>query len=332
VAERLDRLHTVEQNVAGNHSESRSLLVTESEPRHPPLIETSGLGKSYGSITAVRDLNISVRRGEVYGFLGPNGAGKTTTLRMLLGLVKPSSGTAKVLGEEPGSPLGLQGVGALVESPAFYPYLSGRDNLRVMARYCGVPPQRVAEVLGQVELAGRAKDKFKKYSLGMKQRLGVAAALLKDPELLILDEPTNGLDPKGMADMRAIIRRVGHGERTVLLSSHLLGEVEQVCDRVGVIHKGELLIEGTVDELRGGTGILVKVDPIEEAREIAVSLAGVESAQIEDGMLVLDTDPNLAAEINARLVSEGLRVSELRPVERSLEDAFLELTRGETVS
>ena len=200
--------------------------MTEREPRHRPLVETSGLGKRYGSITAVQDLNISVRRGEVYGFLGPNGAGKTTTLRMLLGLIKPSSGTAKVLGEEPGSPHGLQGVGALVESPAFYPYLSGRDNLRAMASYCGAPPQRVAEVLGQVELAGRAKDKFRKYSLGMKQRLGVAAALLKDPELLILDEPTNGLDPKGMADMRALIRRVGNGERTVLLSSHLLGEVE----------------------------------------------------------------------------------------------------------
>jgi ABC-2 type transport system ATP-binding protein len=305
--------------------------VTESESRHPPLVETSGLGKRYGSITAVRDLNISVRRGEVYGFLGPNGAGKTTTLRMLLGLIKPSSGTAKVLGKEPGSPLGLQGIGALVESPAFYPYLSGRDNLRVMARYCGVPHERVAEVLGQVELAGRSKDKFKKYSLGMKQRLGVAAALLKDPELLILDEPTNGLDPKGMADMRTLIRRVGHGERTVLLSSHLLGEVEQVCDRVGVIHKGELLIEGTVEELRGGGGILVKVEPIDEARKIAAGLAWVEGAEIEDGMLVLDTDPEKAAEINARLVSAGLRVSELRPVARSLEDAFLELTRGETV-
>ena len=303
----------------------------ESESRHPPLVETSGLGKRYGAITAVRDLNISVRRGEVYGFLGPNGAGKTTTLRMLLGLLKPSSGTAKVLGEEPGSPLGLQGVGALVESPAFYPYLSGRDNLRVMASYCGAPHQRVAEVLGQVELAGRAKDKFKKYSLGMKQRLGVAAALLKDPELLILDEPTNGLDPKGMADMRTLIRRVGHGERTVLLSSHLLGEVEQVCDRVGVIHNGELMIEGTVDELRDGGGILVKVEPIDEARKIAADLAWVEGAEIEDGMLVLDTDPEKAAEINARLVSAGLRVSELRPVARSLEDAFLELTRGETV-
>jgi len=305
--------------------------VTERESPRPPLVETSGLGKRYASITAVRDLNISVRRGEVYGFLGPNGAGKTTTLRMLLGLIKPSSGTAKVLGEEPGSPDGLQGVGALVESPAFYPYLSGRDNLRVMARYCGVSHQRVDEVLSQVELAGRARDKFKKYSLGMKQRLGVAAALLKDPELLILDEPTNGLDPKGMADMRALIRRVGHGERTVLLSSHLLGEVQQVCDRVGVIHKGELVTEGTVDELRGGGGILVKAEPLEEARKLAASLEWVEGAMIEDGMLVLDADPEKAPEINARLVSAGLRVSELRSVERSLEDAFLELTRGETI-
>ena len=303
----------------------------ESEPRHPPLVETSGLGKSYGSITAVQDLNLSVRRGEVYGFLGPNGAGKTTTLRMLLGLIQPSSGTATVLGEEPGSPRGLQGVGALVESPAFYPYLSGRDNLRVMARYCGASISRVDEVLGQVELSGRATDKFKKYSLGMKQRLGVAAALLKDPELLILDEPTNGLDPKGMAEMRALIRRIGRGERTVLLSSHLLGEVEQVCNRVGVIHRGELVTEGTVGELRGGAGILVRAEPLEKAREIAIGLEGVEGAEVEDGMLMLEADPGRAAEINAGLVSAGLRVSELRPVERSLEDAFLELTGGETV-
>ena len=295
------------------------------------LVETRGLGKRYGSVTAVEGLNISVRRGEVYGFLGPNGAGKTTTLRMLLGLIRPSSGTATVLGEEPGSPRALRGVGALVESPAFYPYLSGRDNLRVMARYCEVPPSQVDEVLGQVELAGRAKDKFKKYSLGMKQRLGVAAALLKDPELLILDEPTNGLDPKGMADMRAIIRRVGRGERTVLLSSHLLGEVQQVCNRVGVIHRGKLLIEGTVEELRGGSGILVRVEPLEKAREVAAGLDGVKGARITDGVLALDADPDLAAEVNAGLVSAGLRVSELRPVERSLEDVFLELTGGETV-
>jgi ABC-2 type transport system ATP-binding protein len=149
--------------------------------------------------------------------------------------------------------------------------------------------------------------------------------------LLILDEPTNGLDPRGMADMRALIRRIGRGEKTVLLSSHLLGEVEQVCDRVGVIHRGELVTQGTVDELRGGGGILVRAEPLERAREIAAGLDGVEGAEIEDGMLVIDADPGRAAQVNAGLVSAGLRVSELRPVERSLEDAFLELTGGETV-
>lgn len=167
-------------------------------PGEDLLVETRGLTKRYGGrITAVDSLDLAVRRGEVYGFLGPNGAGKTTTLRMLLGLIRPSSGKARVLGEKPGSPEGLSRVGALVESPAFYPYLSGKDNLRVMARYAGVPWWRVDEALMEVELGGRAKDKFRKYSLGMKQRLGVAAALLKDPELLILDEPTNGLDPRG---------------------------------------------------------------------------------------------------------------------------------------
>jgi ABC-2 type transport system ATP-binding protein len=191
-------------------------------------VETRGLTKHYGRTRAVERLDFTVRRGEVYGFLGPNGAGKTTTLRMLLGLIRPSSGTARVLGGEPGSPPGLARVGALVETPAFYPYLSGRDNLKALAHLSGEPAtkERVGEVLEVVGLAGRAKDRFKKYSLGMKQRLGVAA-LLKDPELLILDEPTNGLDPKGMAEMRSLIRNLGRGERTVLLSSHLMGEVEQ---------------------------------------------------------------------------------------------------------
>jgi len=296
------------------------------------LVETRGLTKRYGSITAVNGLNLTVRRGEVYGFLGPNGAGKTTTLRMLLGLIRPSSGEASVLGEGPGSPHSLEGVGALVESPAFYPYLSGRDNLRVVARYSGAPRGRIGEVLNLVELSGRAKDRFKKYSLGMKQRLGVAAALLKDPELLILDEPTNGLDPKGMADMRALIRRLGSGERTVLLSSHLLGEVEQICDRVGVIRRGDLVAEGTVSELRGRAGLLVRAEPVREASYIAARLAGVEGvSEADGGMLRLTVDPAMAASINAKLVNAGLRVSELRPAEQSLEEVFLELTEGETV-
>ena len=297
------------------------------------LVETSGLTKRYGTrITAVDDLDLGVRRGEVYGFLGPNGAGKTTTLRMLLGLIKPSSGTATVLGEEPGAPVGLARVGALVESPAFYPYLSGRDNLRVVARYSGVAPSRVEEVLQQVELSGRAGDKFKQYSLGMKQRLGVAAARLKDPELLILDEPANGLDPKGMADMRAIIRGVREEGKTVLLSSHLLGEVEQICDRIGVILKGRLVVERTMEELRGREGgLLVRAEPLEEAVRVAKGLPEVEEARVADGMLRLTADPARAAEINAGLVNAGVRVSELRPVERSLEEMFLELTGGETV-
>ena len=296
------------------------------------LVETRGLTKRYGRrITAVDSLDLTVRRGEVYGFLGPNGAGKTTTLRMLLGLIRPSSGKARVLGEKPGNPEGLSRVGALVESPAFYPYLSGKDNLRVMARYADVPWWRVDEVLMEVELQGRAKDKFKKYSLGMKQRLGVAAALLKDPDLLILDEPTNGLDPKGMADMRALIRELGHGNRTVLLSSHLLGEVEQICDRVGVVRKGKLVAEGTVSELRGRQGLLVRAAPLEEASYIASRLAGVEEATVVDGALRLVVDTERAAEINDKLVSAGIRVSELRPAEQSLEEVFLELTGRETV-
>jgi ABC-2 type transport system ATP-binding protein len=280
---------------------------------------------------AVNDLYLSVGRGEVYGFLGPNGAGKTTTLKMLLGLIRPTSGSAKVLGRAPGTPGGLAKIGALVESPAFYPYLSGKNNLKVMARYSGVSNRRVAEVLETVELSGRAKSRYRKYSLGMKQRLGVAAALLKDPDLLILDEPTNGLDPKGMADMRVLIRRLGKDERTVLLSSHLLGEVEQVCDRVGVIHKGRLISEGAVEDLRGGEALLVRAEPLEEAARIAGRLEGVEGVEKTNGALRLKTAPGRAAEINAKLVSAGLRVSELRPAERSLEAAFLELTDGETV-
>src|SRR5919107_723269 len=226
------------------------------------LLETRNLTKRYGPrIVAVDRVSLTVRRGEVYGFLGPNGAGKTTTLRMLLGLVRPTSGTASVLGRPPGDPESLARVGALVESPAFYPYLSGRDNLLVIALYANAPKKRIEAALDLVDLADRARDKFATYSLGMKQRLGVAATLLKEPELLILDEPTNGLDPAGMADMRALIRRLGSGERTVLLSSHLLGEVEQICDRVGIISQGRLIAESTVEALRGGAALLVTAKP-----------------------------------------------------------------------
>src|SRR5919109_1940846 len=230
------------------------------------VVETRELGKRYdGRIVAVDKLSLRVRRGEVYGFLGPNGAGKTTTLRMLLGLVRPTSGSALVLGARPGSPESLARVGALIESPTFYPFLSGRDNLRVLARYSGTDEKRIRSVLDEVNLAARADDRFATYSLGMKQRLGIAAALLKDPDLLILDEPTNGMDPAGMAEMRSFIRTLGRGERTVLLSSHLMAEVEQTCDRVGVISSGRLVGEGTIDELRGRESLWLRAEPLEQA-------------------------------------------------------------------
>jgi ABC-type multidrug transport system ATPase subunit len=291
------------------------------------VIETRALSKRYGdSIVAVDDLALRVRRGEVYGFLGPNGAGKTTTLRMLLGLVRPTSGQAVVLGAPPGSPDGLARIGALVEAPAFYPYLSGRDNLRVLAGYAGVGEDRVAAVLDEVRLTARAADRSATYSLGMKQRLGVAAALLKDPELLILDEPTNGLDPGGMAEMREFIRSLGKGGRTVVLSSHLMGEIEQVSDRVGVIRDGSLVAEGTVEELRGRAGLRVRAEPLAEAARLVGALPDVDGIATVDGMLDVTVDTAQAPAINRVLVQAGIAVSELYPQKASLEDVFLELT------
>jgi ABC-type multidrug transport system ATPase subunit len=291
------------------------------------VIETRDLTKRYGErIAAVDRLTMSVRRGEVYGFLGPNGAGKTTTLRMLLGLVRPTAGSALVLGAAPGSPAGLARIGALVETPSFYPFLSGRDNLRVLARHGGVPETRIATVLEEVGLAGRGGDRFRTYSLGMKQRLGIAAALLKDPELLILDEPTNGMDPAGMAEMRGFVRRLGRGERTVLLSSHLMSEVEQVCDRVGVIRGGTLVGEGTVDELRGRESLWFRADPPDRAERLLAGLAAVEHVARADGGLRVAADPSAASAINRALVEAGVAVSELRRERASLEQVFLELT------
>ena len=294
---------------------------------HTTIVETHGLTKRYGSgVLAVDSVDMSVRRGEVYGFLGPNGAGKTTTLRMLVGLIRPSSGTALVTGHAPGDPEGLARIGSLIESPGFYPYLSGRENLRVVADLAGVPIKRVDEVLDLVELTSRARRKFGTYSTGMKQRLGVAGALLKDPDLLILDEPTNGLDPQGMAEMRKLIREIGRGARTVLLSSHLLGEVEQICDRVGVISNGRLLKQSTVQALVGDKGIVVTAEPADRAGEMLTRMFGPAAVSREAGSFHLKTDPSGSVEINRVLVGSGIAVSELRPFERSLEEVFFQLT------
>jgi ABC-2 type transport system ATP-binding protein len=286
-------------------------------------VQTFGLTKRYGATLAVDDLSITVRPGEVYGFLGPNGAGKTTTLRMLLGLIRPTAGSLRLFGQEHGD---LHRVGALIEGPSFYPYLSGRTNLRVLADHAGVPKTRVEPVLELVDLSHRAEEKYRTYSLGMKQRLGLAAALLKDPELLILDEPTNGLDPAGMADMRVTIRKLAADGCTVLLSSHLLAEVEQICDRVGVLNHGRLVTETSVAELRDGGMLRVLAEPLEKARGMLAGLIGAERVHVDGAAIDVDVDATRAAWVNAELVGAGIAVRELRWHEPDLEQTFLELT------
>jgi ABC-2 type transport system ATP-binding protein len=294
------------------------------------VVEIRDLTKRYGNrITAVDRVSLNVRRGEVYGFLGPNGAGKTTTVRMLLGLVTPTAGTVTVLGRRPGDPVVLARIGALVEGPAFYPYLSGRDNLRLLARYARMPATRVTSVLETVDLSDRAGDRFATYSLGMKQRLGLAAALLKDPELVVLDEPTNGLDPAGMRDIRRLVRQLGADGRTVLLSSHQLGEVQQICDRVGVIDRGRMVTESTVEEMRGGAELIVSAAPSDLARQRLEAMPEVESVRPSGGVLRVRADERHTPAINRALVEAGVAVNELRRDERQLEDVFFEITDHE---
>jgi ABC-type multidrug transport system ATPase subunit len=292
------------------------------------VVETHDLTRRYGeSILALDGVSLSLRPGEVYGLIGPNGAGKTTFLRLILGLIRPTSGHSTVLGAPAGSPDALQRVGAVVEAPAFYPYLSGRNNLLVLARYAGTDTARIGPALERVGLADRARDKVSGYSLGMRQRLGLAAAFMKDPALYLLDEPTNGLDPYGIAAMRRIIRDLADEGRTVLLSSHLLAEVEQVCDRIGIIHRGRLLHEQTMGELRGTGGRLrVVATPLERAAEVVGGLDAVESVEIRDAGLDVVTDPANAPAVVRALVAGSIEVSEVRPMARTLEDAFMQLT------
>ncbi len=289
------------------------------------VLETKDLTKRYGDRLAVDAVSMTVRKGEVYGFLGPNGAGKTTTLRMCLGLVHSTSGSASVLGRPAGDADTIARVGALIEGPGFYPYLSGRANLQVMARYRGLPDTVVDGALERVELADRGADRFKNYSLGMKQRLGVAAALMGDPELIILDEPTNGLDPGGMADMRALIVDLARGGQTVLLSSHLLAEVEEICDRVGVIARGRLLEESTVADLRGGRYLRIVATPLDRA--LAVGMRFTESAALDGDAVVLDVPDEQTPDVVRALVGDGLDVREAVVTERTLEEVFFAMTR-----
>ncbi|MBH0122080.1 ABC transporter ATP-binding protein [Rhodococcus sp. CX] len=294
------------------------------------VVETSALTKRYGDRAAVDSVDMTVRRGEIYGFLGPNGAGKTTTLRMILGLIRPTSGSVRVLGRPAGSRESSSCTGALIEGPGFFPYLSGRANLRTLARHRGLSDRCVEEVLARVGLVDRGNDAYKSYSLGMKQRLGVAAALLGDPDLIVLDEPTNGLDPSGMADMRALIVDLARAGHTVILSSHLLGEVQEICDRVGVIANGRLVRESTVSTLLGDAILKVRGTPQDRVVSIASDLAGENGFEIDGDAVLLDLPPERAPDVVRALVAADVAVSSIGPTERTLEDVFFEMTTTST--
>lgn len=301
------------------------------------VIATSGLRKDFhsrrGIRTAVRDLDLAVPRGGVHGFLGPNGSGKTTTIRMLLGLARATKGEMRLFDQPVPQrlPEVMSKVGAVVENPKFSPNFSGRTNLQLLARSIGVPPARVDSVLETVSLAGRDEDRFKAYSLGMKQRLAIAATLLKDPELLILDEPTNGLDPAGIREIRDTIRDLGASGVTVLLSSHILAEVQQICDSATIIGHGRMLATGRVEDLlaASGTSHRVGVDQAEVAAEI-LRRAGADVHLEAPGLRVEGALGG--AEISRLLGAQGLWLSELTPVRQDLETFFLELTADEKLT
>ncbi|MFI1914468.1 ABC transporter ATP-binding protein [Nocardia sp. NPDC020380] len=299
---------------------------TASEATGDAIVATDRLTKRYGPHAAVDAVSMRVHRGEIYGFLGPNGAGKTTTLRMLVGLIRPTSGAALVLGRQPGDPDALRRIGVLIEGPGFYPYMSGRDNLRVLAHYRGAGRPEVEDALARVALHDRGDDKFRTYSLGMKQRLGVAAALLGSPDLLILDEPTNGLDPAGMAEMRELITGLAADGHTVVLSSHLLTEVQEICDRVGVINHGKLLAQSTVRELRGAATLLVRAEPMELALPAVRAVVGDRSALLTSTGIRVDAGAVRAPAVARAVIESGADLLELRSDEKSLEEVFFEMT------
>jgi ABC-2 type transport system ATP-binding protein len=298
-------------------------------------LATQGLAKRYGSRVALNGLDLRVPTGVVYGFLGPNGAGKTTTMRILTGLIRPDAGTVEVLGRPfgRGDRRRLFEVGALIESPSFYPFLSGRENLRALAA-AGAPTTkaRVDELLHLVNLHDRGGDKVSGYSLGMKQRLGIAGALLSDPKLLLLDEPANGLDPAGIAGMRDTLRALAAAGKTIFVSSHILSEVQQLADVVGIIAQGRLVREGPIDALlreEGAVRIRVAADQVAAAAPILERAAGAGLVTAEHGpeagWLAIRIDPDRASELNRALAEGGVFASRIE-VGTNLEALFLELT------
>ncbi|MEP7216984.1 MAG: ABC transporter ATP-binding protein [Anaerolineaceae bacterium] len=294
------------------------------------VIEAHGLRKAYGDVVAVDQVDLVVERGRVYGALGPNGSGKSTTVRMLLGLARPDKGEVKLFGKplkEDSSSL-LKRVGAVVETPAFVPYLSGRDNLRLLAKYTPGPTSSTIEaVLERVNLSEAAHRRFKNYSLGMKQRLGIAAAILNDPELIVLDEPTNGLDPQGTREVRALIPELAAEGRTIVLCSHLLYEVEQVCDAITIFQKGRVVAQGPTKELIGTrTRLEIRVPDIDASEALLRGSQWAESISRLDGALLIEGAGDQGEAVNRLLAAGGQYASVLRPIRASLEDVFFELT------
>jgi len=298
------------------------------------VLRTTGLTKRFGQLEAVKNLDLEVRRGEVFGFLGPNGAGKSTTVGMILGLIAPTGGSIELFGRrlDGNRWAALRRIGAVVEEPAFYPYLSGRDNLEALARAIGgIPNAKIAEVLERVNLQDRAADRYGHYSMGMKQRLGIASTLLRDPELIVLDEPASGLDPAGTKEVRDLIPRLAHEGRALFLCSHLLHEVEQVCDRVAIIKEGVMLACAPVHELlTQGQTLRIQVDDPARAAAVLGDLPWINSVKRENDHLIVAAPRDSAAQVNAALAEHGIFASELVSHGVSLESVFLQLTGGES--
>jgi ABC-type multidrug transport system ATPase subunit len=299
--------------------------------RGRPIVETAGLRKTFrsrrGRVVAVEGLDLTVTSGGIHGYLGPNGSGKTTTIRMLLGLIRPDSGTMSLFGEPVprGLPHTINRIGAVVEQPRLFPGMSGRDNLRLLCLAGGIDERRVAEVLDQVGLHERGNDRVKGYSLGMKQRLALAATLLRQPDLLILDEPTNGLDPAGIREIRELMRSLADQGVTILVSSHILSELQQVVDHVTIINKGRLLASGPMEQILGESRGGVRLTVADPDRAAAV-LTGQGLVVVRDHESMLVTGAPEPALITRLLAEQGLYVSSLRPSSNDLESAFLQIT------
>ena len=295
-------------------------------------IDVSGLTKQYENIAAVKGATFQVPQGTICGFVGPNGAGKTTTIRMLLGLISPTSGSATVLGHSITEPEKyLASVGAMIEGPAFYPALSGAENLRVLATLGGFDADRVDTLIDQVGLAGRGGDKYKTYSLGMKQRLGIAAALLPNPKILILDEPTNGLDPEGIQEIRDLLKKLAKEGTTVFVSSHLLSEIEIISEYLVMVRKGEVVFAGPIGELlmNQKPTIIVRTEKDEDLSKVAaIAQAEGHHVSIRSGEAHIEGPHEWAAVLNKKAFDAGITLAQLTPTLPNLEETFFEMTGG----